>query len=241
MALAGLVRVLRIVHRARQELRTPSSERHLEAVAVRELDQLPGDVRKARLVGRIGLVAVAFPVAIGRVRIARCGRSMRNPRGGDDTGRHTPVGSTLQDGLHAVGSGRTEISTRHTLIHRDQAVVGFDTGHDRTHGWRRIRGLLVRTVGFGKRHVRKFFERKLVFLTEHAVLLAFQNARRGHRGDAHAVAKEKDDISGVPQDGFFLLGFFHRGAAIAEPFFRRLRARSAGLQGQRGGNRCNET
>ena len=153
----------------------------------------------------------------------RCGVS--DIGGGHDAGGHAPIFRPLQQCLRGIPGHGAKVPARDVCIHRNQAIIGLDAGHDRAHSRRGVRGLLIGAVGLGQGHIGQRLESKLIFFTGEAAQLAFENARGGHRGDAHAVANEQDHVSGAA--GYRLLPqrFLHGIPAAAKPFFGRLRLR----------------
>ena len=79
-----------------QEQRAAAAEHDLDAVAVRELDELARDVGKAGRARVGGQLRVVLPVAAGRVGVAGGGRRVGDARGGDDAGREAAVLGLLE-------------------------------------------------------------------------------------------------------------------------------------------------
>ena len=74
---ARLLRVLRVARGRRQEACPAAAEHHVDAVAVRGLDELPGNVAHARHPRFRRQLAVVLPIAAGGVGIGASGRRVR--------------------------------------------------------------------------------------------------------------------------------------------------------------------
>ena len=196
-------RVLGIGLRVRLEVRATPAERDFQAVADLEVDQLRRDVldlRATRRQHRGAKVAVdrvvRFPVAVADMGIVDRGRRMRDAGGRHHARRHPALLSPLQDrpdALRARDFG-AELLAGNALVDGDGPVVGLDAGDHGGRGRRRIRSLLVRARRDRQGQVAEPLEAEPVPLAVDAALLAVEDASRGDRGHAHAVADEENDV-----------------------------------------------
>ena len=89
------------------------------------------------------------------------------------------------------------VAGQHVRRDRQHAVVGLAAGDQGGHGGRRVGHLLVGLVGLGVGEIGEPLEAQGVLLPLHPLHLPVQDARRGDRGHAHAVADEQDDVPGL--------------------------------------------
>ena len=85
-ALAALVGIFGVALRDRFKVLATTAQRHLNTIAVVELDELAGDVTAASGAGLIAELGVRFPVALGDVRVGCAWRGMSQPRVGNYAG-----------------------------------------------------------------------------------------------------------------------------------------------------------
>ena len=158
-------------------------------------DQLRGDVRHRRAGGQL---RVPLPVAVGRVRVQRRGRGVRDAGGGDEAGRESARSGLLEQRRHRVlrDHGCVRHLARDGLVHRQRTVAGLDAGEQRRGGRGGVRRLLRDRIRLRQRQVRQLLEGQLVFLAGTAAALAFEDAGGGHGGHAHAIADEQDHVAG---------------------------------------------
>src|SRR5690606_5178299 len=199
----------------RQELPAAAAQHHLRAGAERGGDHLPGDVHAALGdgLGRHG--RVVLPVAVGRVRPGRCRGGVGQARGADDAGGHAGGVGQLQPGQPVLAQAVGAVVAL-AGGHADGAHVGLHPGGDGGHGAGRVRGLGIGVVGLAEGGVREALPAEQVLLAGAAVALAFEDARGGHRGQAHAVAEEQDHV--LCPAGHGAVGGRARGAGAVPPF-----------------------
>ena len=245
-ALAGLLRVALV---AGQELLAATPQHDAGAVAgAAGFDQLQGDVLAACGHRRCRQRGVVFPAAIGNVRIGGGGSGVGDAGGADHAGGHAGGIGQFQPGLRMLAQAVGAVVFA-AGIHRNGPHVGFHAGGDGAHGAGRIGGLRVGVVGFAEGGGGEGFPGEQMLFAAAAIALAFEDACGGHRGQAHAVAEEDDDVlrppghraaSGglrgtvaVPPCGGFAAGVGHGGDIHVQCGGRR-GGGQAGTGGQQG-------
>ena len=184
-----------------------AADRHLDAVAglraktriqsVFKSQKLRGDIDAARASRRLGHGAVVFPVAIDRAGIGRSRGGVGQPGGADNARGFAGEFGDVQQRQQLVAGLAATVTAGHIFVHAKHPHIGFHTGHDGAHGAGGIRGLGVHVVGFDQARNGEGLETQRVFLAAAAASLSGKNARRGHRGDTHAVAEEQDNVPGL--------------------------------------------
>ena len=161
-------------------------------VALIQLDQLSGDVLAvANFAHGIG-VGIAFKIALGRFGVSGGWCGVGDSGGADHAGGHTGQLGVFQR-RHQLRSAGAD-TARGFRTHADDAGIGFDAGHHRTHGAGGIGHLLVDVVGLHQRAVRQALEFKLMLFTAVPEFLPGVNARCCYRGRTHAVTDKQNDV-----------------------------------------------
>ena len=115
------------------------------------------------------------------------------PGGADDAGRHAGAVGQLQPGQPVLAEAAGAVVAI-AGGNADGAHVGLHAGGHRGHGAGRVGRLRIGVVGLAQGGVRKDLPAEQVLLARLSFALALQDARRRHRGQAHAVTQEHDDV-----------------------------------------------
>ena len=191
-AVAVAVGLFRIGGSRRQEHRPAAAEHHVHAVAIGKLHQLPGDVRanalRFRRHGRL-------PVAVGGVGVGGGGGRMGDPRRAHDAGLEAALLGFLQQRRQFMLAAALAVAAFGLRADAEHASARSLPRDQRRHGAGRVRHLGIDVVGLHQGDVGEALEREQVLLAAAALVLAVEDARRGDRGDAHAVAHEENHVA----------------------------------------------
>ncbi len=179
-----------------------------------------GDVAASLFDRGLGQVGVVFPVAIRHVRVGRRRGGVGQAGGADDAGGQAGAVGQFQPGERGLAEAVGTVVAA-SGADADRAHVGFHAGGDGGHGAGRIRRLRIGVVGLAEGGVREALPAQQVLLARTALALAVEDARGGDGGQAHAVAKEQDDVLRASVHGAVGGG---AGGAVAIPPGRRLAA-----------------
>ena len=162
----------------------------------RRLNQLPRDIDTALPALVFGDPGIGLPVARHAARIDRCRRSVRQPRGADDTQRKPPRLDLFAEHGRRMPRSRSAIALRHAGAVAEHADVGFHTCMHRAGRARAVGDLCIDIVGLHQGHIIEGLERQDIFLAGLAELLAGIDPRGGDGRNPHPVADEEDDVLG---------------------------------------------
>jgi len=155
----------------------------------------------ARAARHEGCGDIVFQVAVADVRVSRRWRGVRHARRADDAGGEAlglgqfqqggggraVAGAAFVDQLVAVCI-RARIDGDRVGRHRDDFIVHLDAGHVGGHRWRAVRHLRIVRERLDEGRFRQSVH------GQRAVFAHRIDARGRHGGQAHAIAKEEDDV-----------------------------------------------
>ena len=159
---------------------------------MRKRHQLACDVRADAL--RV-LRHLGFPAAVGGVGVGSGGRGVGDARGRHDAGPEAALFGLLQQRRQLMLAAALAVAAFHFRPDAQHASPRSLPGDQRRHGAGGIGHLGIDVVGLHQGNVGEALEREQVLLAVSALVLAVENARCGHRGDAHAVAHEENDVA----------------------------------------------
>ena len=195
---ARLLRVLRVARGRRQEVGPAAAQHDLDAVAVRELDELSGDVVHTRLARRRRQDAVVLPVPVGGVGVGTGRRRVRDAGGGDDAGPQAAVLCLLEQRRHGARGDRSGIVADDRLVDPEHARACLHAGEHRGDRGRGVGHLEIGAVGLRQGREGERLEGEHVLLAGLAAELPFTDPCGGDGRHAHAVADEEDDVACPP-------------------------------------------
>ena len=215
-ALARQAGIFRIRSLLRLEETAAAAQHHVDAVAMREFQQLARDVLHRGACWQLG---IALPVAVADVGVVRRGRGVGDAGGRDDARGHAALFRQFQNGRDTVRGDHAgvDLVVRHHLGNRQRAVIGLDARHHGSGGGCRVGCLLIGAGRDGVGQPGQALEAQAIAFTVHLALLTFEDARGSDSRNAHAVAHEKNDIARLARVWRAGAGGLQRLLALGEP------------------------